>query len=181
VKLAVVKSEAEDSVVKPVTNDEVEGVDEEEDDDDDGQKEEVEGVDEEEDDDDDGQEEEVEGVDEEEDDDDDGQEEESEEDDQEEEAEEDLQEKPTPSKKNKRKKNKPTKPLGHDASMQKLSKLFPKLHQIPYEHYHTTGAHAIVEVGNVVTKLIMIRDYRAFNKSSKFRGFFYVDLHVSNM
>ena len=176
-KPAVVKSEAEDSVVKPVTNDEVEGVDEEEDDDD----EEEDDEDEEEDDDDDGQEEEAEEDDEDEEEDDDDQEEEAEEDDQEEDAEEDLQEKPTPSKNNKRKKNKPTKPLGHDASMQKLSKLFPKLHQIPYEHYHTTGAHAIVEVGNVVTKLIMIRDYRAFNKSSKFRGFFYVDLHVSNM
>ena len=80
-----------------------------------------------------------------------------------------------------KKKPKPKKPYGHDASMQELSNLFPTLHQIPYEHYHTTGAHAIVEVGNVVTKVNMIRDHRAFNRNLTNRGFFYIKEHVGNM
>jgi hypothetical protein len=73
------------------------------------------------------------------------------------------------------------KPRDHDESMQKLLELFPDLHHIPFQHYHTTGSVDLVEIGNVVTKINMIRDHRAYQVKSKNRAFFYLEDTLRNM
>lgn len=69
----------------------------------------------------------------------------------------------------------------HDRKMMELLVRFPGLHRIPYEHYHTNSVSDLVEISNVVTKVNMIRDHRAFPGQTKCRAFFYIERSAKNM
>ena len=79
------------------------------------------------------------------------------------------------------KKFKKVKPDDHDKKMNDLSLLFPDLHHFPYDHYHTTGSFDFIEIGNIVTKVNMVLDHRAFREGSKYRAFFYLKNTLRNM
>jgi hypothetical protein len=70
------------------------------------------------------------------------------------------------------------KALNHDSRMRQLSKLFPDLHKIPHEHYHTDGVVQVVEIGNLVTKINMVLDVR---HEGPHRAFFYLKKVLRNM
>ena len=80
-----------------------------------------------------------------------------------------------------KKKVKKYKSIHHDKSMDALSKSFPYLHCIPYPHYHTTGSYDLIEIGNIVTKVNMVLDHRAFPDRSTHRAFFYLEKTLRNM
>lgn len=64
----------------------------------------------------------------------------------------------------------------HDDKMNEIHKKFPKLHMIPFDHYHANHYYDLQEVTNIVTKILMIEDVRGNVPS-----YFYVSDPLRNM